>query len=115
MAVLNNLDATKNRFVKVHDAVITQNKIIEVAKKVNGEPGNVEETTTDAVREWAYATLKGGKKKEIRPAQMGFLRSGMFAGDEYGSDFTKTGVDNELLRIPVMTDEEVEEIIKRYV
>lgn len=115
VAVLNNIDATKNRIIKVHEAVITQNKIIEVAKKVDRRPWDLKESTTDAVRADAYAKLKSGKQQEIFPAMIGFLMSAIFGGDEYGSDISKVGTDNEEFGIPVMTDEEVEEVIRRYV
>lgn len=115
VAVFNNLDATKNRIIKIHDTVITQNKIIEITKKLNGKSWSLEENTTDASREAAYAKLASGKPEDIGPAMISFLFSAVFGGDEYGADFSKTGTDNELLGIPEFTEEQVEEVVSRYV
>lgn len=114
VGVLQNLDATKNKHVRVHDTVITQNKIIEITKKINGLPWDVKEATLEETRRTAGEKLKSGKQEEIGGAMIMYLMSAVFGGDEYGADFSKEGTDNEVLGVPVMTEEEVEDVVRRY-
>lgn len=61
--VLEHPDETQNRVVRVQDTATTQNKLFEMAKKVVGSGGwNVEEVSTDAVLEKAWAEFNQGKR-----------------------------------------------------
>lgn len=117
LGVFGNLDATKNRHIRVHDAVVSQNQIIEITKKINGLPWETKEASTEESRRVAdeklkSATAPGGNPEEIGGAMIMYLMSAVFGGDEYGADFSKAGTENEVLGVPVMSEKEVEDVVR---
>lgn len=117
VGVLDNLDATRNRDVKVYGTVITQNKIMEIAEKIDGRKWTVKEADLADVRRAAQEKLENanGDMGAIMGAMIMFLAPAVYGGDEYGADFTRGRTDNELLGVPVMSEREVEELVARYV
>ena len=110
VGVLSHPEETKNRFVYVKDADISQQQVLDIVKKV--DPGKTwEEPTlidTADVEKSSYESLAKG---EITvPVMIGFILRAMFGGPEYGGQFVKT--DNELLGVKGKTEAEVEALFK---
>ena len=110
VGVLSHPEETKNRFVYVKDIDISQNQLLEIAKKV--DPGKKwEEPTvieTADVEKSSYESLAKGEY--TMPVMIGFILRALFGPPEYGSQFTKT--DNELLGIKGKTEADVEALFK---
>ncbi|KAI2602056.1 putative oxidoreductase CipA-like protein [Hypoxylon sp. NC1633] len=102
--VLKHPEETKNRNVFVHSALLTQNKVLELSKKLFGSEGWQTTTTeTDALLKKANADLEEGKVDRF-----GFIASIVW-GEGYGSIFEK--VDNELLGIKELDDEGLKNLL----
>ncbi|KAK5447815.1 hypothetical protein LTS15_009314 [Exophiala xenobiotica] len=116
VGVLRNLDATENRHVFVHDAAITQNQLIELAKKIGSDGGGGKGTertwtttsmsTADVERD-AYKALEEG---DLMSATLGFILRACW-GQGFGQDFSDR-LDNDILGIPVMSEEEIEGMMR---
>lgn len=104
VGVLQHPTETANRAVRVHGRVLTQNQLLELAKKALGEQGwSVTESST------ADETKRAWEVFNTNPANVmgwaiGFLKAAIF-GREHSPAFGK--VDNELLGIPSVGDEEI--------
>ncbi len=107
VGILSHPDETKNRSVYIGDLDITQNRLLEIAKKVAPEKKwNPVHTTLDKVLETANQGLAKGDFS-VFPLYI-FVA---LLGDGYGGRFEKK--DNELLGLKGKTEKEVEEIWKR--
>lgn len=107
VGVLRNLDATKNRAVYIHDTVITQNKMIAIAEAADGKKWTTTEQNVDEVVKEAYDELKKPNPNYMS-AMIGFLMEAIFQNP---ADFTDK-LDNELLGLPVMNEQQVENVVK---
>ncbi|KAH8903573.1 NAD(P)-binding protein [Coniochaeta sp. PMI_546] len=108
-AVLLHPDETKNRVVKVHDAAPTLKTLLATVQKAVGEDGWT--VTTPSVEEAlanAWTGVKAGKFDF--PTIFGFIVAAS-QGDGYGGLLEDT--DNDLLDIPVKTDEEVRALVEK--
>ena len=113
VGVLSHPEETKNRFVYVKDIDISQNQLLEIARKV--DPGKTWEeplyVDTAELEKSAYENLAKG---EVTPSvMMAFLSRAMFGPPEYGGRFTKS--DNELLGVKVKTEADVEALLKELI
>lgn len=110
VGILGHLEETKNRFVYVKDIDISQNQLLEIAKKI--DPGKTWEepiiVDTAELEKKSYESLAKGEVTP--PVMMGFLFRAIFGPPEYGGQLTKT--DNELLGIKGMTEADVEALLK---
>lgn len=110
VGVLSHPEETKNRFVYVKNIDISQNQLLDIAKKLN--PGKTwEEPTlidTAETEKSSYASLAKGDFS--MPVMFAFLFRALFGPPEYGSRFTKT--DNELLGVKEKTEADVEALLK---
>ncbi len=113
VAVLDRYCETANRNIFIHDVVITQNELLEMAREVTaagdggGKDWDVVHVDTAQAEADAYETLK----RNPRDPQVfyGFAARGAF-GDGYGGWFQET--DNELLGIDEMDRSQVKEIVR---
>ena len=114
IGVLDHYHETANRMVYIHDVVVTQNKLLDMAKEVTAGDGGKEWTTsyvdTSRAEAEAYAALKQSRK-DLK-VFYGFAVRGGF-GEGYGGHFLKT--DNELLGIKEMEMDQVKEFVRRCV
>lgn len=107
--VLAHSVETENRTVKVHDVATTQNKLFVMAKKARGPDGwTVENRSVEAMLGKSWADFKQGKHE--LPTKLGFIVAAS-CGQGFGGHFEKT--QNELLDIPEMTDDQVQEVVNR--
>lgn len=110
VGVLSNPEETKNRFVYVKDIDISQNQLLEIAKKV--DPGKKWEEPLDIdTAELEKSSYEGVAKGDYSPAVMyAFIFRAIFGPPEYGARFSQT--DNELLGIKGKTTADVEALLK---
>ncbi|KAE8447858.1 hypothetical protein EG329_010087 [Mollisiaceae sp. DMI_Dod_QoI] len=109
VGVLSHYDETKNRSVYIQSRTVSQNHLLELAKKVAPEktwnPVNV--STADVKKNSDEKLSKG----EITQAVMvGYIFVSIF-DEAYGGRFEK--LDNDLLGVPQATDADVEAILKK--
>ena len=105
--VLKHAEETKNRDVFVHEAVVTQDQLAALS----GKKWEAEDLSTDVLETEAYAEL-GKEQPNFASAMFGFIKRAIW-GEGYGGEFTK--VDNELLGISMMSEREIEQLVKEYV
>jgi len=108
VGVINNLDATKNRAVRYHNGVFSQNKLIDMFKKIDGKDWTTEQASTAEIEKGAYEALEKGENIEM--AMLDFIRRAAFS-KEHEPAFTGK-LDNEILGVKEMTHEEVVEMLK---
>jgi hypothetical protein len=110
VGVLEHYDETKNRAIYVQDAVVTQNKLLAIAKKYS--PGKVwEPVHIDLAEMKADSDVKVDEGTYDICTLYSYLFVALFQ-EGYGGRFERT--DNELFGIQEMTEEEIEEIVKAY-
>lgn len=112
VGVLKNLEATRNRAVYVHDAVVTQQQLIDIVKKLDGKDWSTTSADTDAITKDSYEELKR-ENPNVTKAMLGFIRQALW-GKENGGDFSGKA-DNQLLGIPVLNQTEVEQVMEEFV
>lgn len=110
VGVLSHPEQTKNRFVYVKDIDISQNQLLEIAKKV--DPAKIwEEPTIIDTAELEKSSYESLAKGQVTPpVMMAFLFRIMFGPREYGGCLSKT--DNELLGVKGKTMADVEALMK---
>lgn len=103
---LKNPDATKNRVVHIHDIVLTQARMLEIAKKLT--PGEKwTETSLDPQVELQKHLAELGVGEVTMEKMIGVLKAAVYGG-EYKAWYDN--VDNELLGLGFMSDKEFEEM-----
>jgi len=108
--VLQHLEQTANRSVRLHGTGMTQNRLLEIAKRVvGGEGWEVTESDCETIRKESYANF------EKEPANwlgwgIGFLKVAIY-GEGFGGDFTEEN-DNALLGVTELDEKAVEELIR---
>ncbi|KAL2869569.1 aromatic alcohol reductase [Aspergillus lucknowensis] len=103
-AALRKPAETKNRVVHVHDIVLTQRKILEIAKKI--VPGK---TWTEAGAVDSEPELQGflerARTEGMKPEFIFGIFKNMLLGKRYASAYKS--VDNELLGLGLKSEEDV--------
>ncbi|KAH8746157.1 hypothetical protein F5882DRAFT_342250 [Hyaloscypha sp. PMI_1271] len=110
VGVLEHYDETKNRAIYVQDAVVTQNKLLAIAKKYL--PGKVWEPVHVDLAE---IKAESDAKFEQGTYDISTLYSYLFVAifqENYGGRLERT--DNDLFGLQEMTEEEIEEVVKAY-
>lgn len=107
VGVLTHFEETKNRAVYIEDLHTTQNKFIEIAKKVAPEKKwELTHVNLDDVKKAADEKLAKGDMS----AMIEYLWPAIY-GEGYGGLFTN--LDNELLGVPGdKTDADIEAILR---
>lgn len=102
-------EETKNRVVKFSDIGITQNKLLEIAKKVAPKKEwKPQAITTEAVLNSSNENLAKGDMN----AMVGFILVAIF-NENYGGYWPEEN-DNKLLGLPGKTEADVEEIFRQF-
>ncbi|KAK7740632.1 hypothetical protein SLS62_011074 [Diatrype stigma] len=112
IGVLSHPEETKNRSVFIHNAVVSQNKLLALAKKADpSKSWEVVSTKLDDVVAEAYSRLSKG----ILDAQtfIPFLYRAIF-DPAYGGNFTGF-TDNALLGVKEFSEEELFEVVNKAV
>ncbi|KAJ3531398.1 hypothetical protein NM208_g8893 [Fusarium decemcellulare] len=102
---LKKPEATKNRNLLIHDIVLSQAKVLALAKKHSPPGTQWTETRIDAAKEFEQS-LENLKKDPTDFHLVLPLLKATILGGNYRAAFTD--VDNELVGLPLLTDEEFE-------
>ncbi|KAL6251738.1 hypothetical protein RBB50_001948 [Rhinocladiella similis] len=105
-------EETKNRTIRVHETIITQKKIIDIAKRLDPAEWTYEAVDTEEVKNQAFEVLSSGKVEGIHAAMLNFLLSAIF-GEGYGGEFVST--ENEILGVPLLDEAGVEKVVAQYI
>jgi hypothetical protein len=109
VSVLTHYEETKNRGVYIHDIAISQKRLVQLAKKVKPELAwTSEPASTAKLAAKSDAALAMGDYNFGN--MIPYLYQSIWA-EGYGGYYQKT--DNELLGIPVMTEDDVVAVIKK--
>lgn len=110
VGILKHYEETKNRAVYIQDAVISQNKLLAIAKKHmpggDWEPQYVDLEEVKAESDEKFAGGSYGVYTLYSYLFVALFKQG------YGGRLEKT--DNELFGIREMSEEEVEEVVKKH-
>ncbi|CAG9985881.1 unnamed protein product [Clonostachys byssicola] len=98
-------DKTKNRNLFIHDVVLTQAKVFALAKKYSPPGVQWTETRLDAKQEFEQA-LKNLEKDPTDFNLIFPLLKASLLGGQFRAAYPQ--VDNELVGLPLLTDEELE-------
>ena len=110
VGVLTHPEETKNRFVYINDIDISQNRLLEIAKKVD-HAKKWEEPIHASTVEMEKASNESLAKGQITQQVMAsYVFRALFGPLEYGARFVKD--DNELLGVKGKTETDVEAIFK---
>ncbi|KAI8317226.1 hypothetical protein K4K59_009980 [Colletotrichum sp. SAR11_240] len=103
--VLKSPEATRNRNIKVHELVVTQRQLYELAKKYS--PPGTEWKEIELEGEAAFAeALNGVKEDPYNEGKiMGAIKAGVLSG-RYENAYEQ--VDNELVGVPFLTEADLE-------
>ncbi|KAI7471988.1 hypothetical protein KC351_g11864 [Hortaea werneckii] len=110
VGVLQRLEQTANRSVRLHGTGLTQKRLLEIAKRVVGTEGwEVTESNCETILKESYANF------EKEPANwlgwgIGFLKVAIY-GEGFGGDFREKN-DNALLGVTELDEKAVEELIR---
>ena len=107
---LEHEEETRNRGVYIQDIAISQNKVLEIAKKLDPDAEWELEHADTAEMERVAAEVARRKDPDMASMYGSIFRM-YFGGAEYGMPFKK--LDNELLGIKGMTESDLEELIKQ--
>ncbi|KAL7933089.1 hypothetical protein V8C35DRAFT_322518 [Trichoderma chlorosporum] len=111
VAMIKHLDESKNRHVYIHDAVLTQNKLIDLAKSVDNKDWKLTYVNSAVVSENAHVEFEK-TDSDVTKGLMPLLHISVL-GKGYGGDFSGH-LDNKLLGIKSMSDEELRNVIAKY-
>ncbi|KAF5008655.1 hypothetical protein FDECE_5067 [Fusarium decemcellulare] len=105
---LKNPEATKNKNLFIHDALLTQNKVLALAKEAS--PG-MQWTVTfiDGKADYKRALNSSIANPTELEAVFPLLKASLLSGP-YNSGYQK--VDNELVGLPLMTDEQLKKLFE---
>ncbi|KAF7187616.1 Pinoresinol reductase 1 [Pseudocercospora fuligena] len=107
--ILKHPEETKNRTVYIQTALITQNKILNIAKKLKPDVKiDAEDVKIADVEKNAYEALQQGGDR-IGEAMFGFIKVSIM-DPECGANWSSKN-DNALLGIEDATDEDLEKIV----
>ncbi|KAJ6123989.1 hypothetical protein N7471_011306 [Penicillium samsonianum] len=104
---LKNAAATKNRLVSVHDIVLTQNKVLNLARKYSGPDVKWIENPVDAAAE-LETILENTKQGDLDLFKTLALLKAALLGGKFEAEF-KT-LDNDLVGVRPLSDDEFEKI-----
>ncbi|KAH7159273.1 hypothetical protein DER46DRAFT_686656 [Fusarium sp. MPI-SDFR-AT-0072] len=98
-------EETKNRNLFIHETVLTQAKVLAIAKKYSPPTVQWTETNVDGQKELEQSLESFSKDLTNFNLIFPLLRATLLSG-KYRAAYTK--VDNELVGVPLLTDEELE-------
>jgi hypothetical protein len=106
--ILKRPNETTNRTVYVSEVILTQNKLLEIARKTKPEvEWKTSRAKSSALLQESLEAFAAGDFSH--PVVMKLLSATAFAGDRYGAAYDRT--DNELLGIGSITEVELERLV----
>jgi hypothetical protein len=108
VGILNRPGETSNRILRVSQAILTQNKVLTIAKDMKPEISwEITPVKTSEMMQEALAAFAAGDFSH--PIILKFVISTVFAGDRYGAAYDAT--DNALLGVEELTEEELRKMV----
>ncbi|KAL3478297.1 hypothetical protein BJX99DRAFT_256622 [Aspergillus californicus] len=106
--IFKNFEAAKNKIVRASEAVLTQNKVLAIAKEVRPYiKWEVSTVQASAVLKEGLDVFSAGDFSI--PVTMKILTGTAFAGDIYGGAYDET--DNELLSVKELTEGDLNDLV----
>ncbi|KAF1809825.1 NAD(P)-binding protein [Eremomyces bilateralis CBS 781.70] len=106
--ILKNLEATKNRVVKVSEVILTQNQLLKIAERLRpGDNWEISKVAASAVLKEGLDELSAGDFSSS--AIFKVINGTGLAGETYGSAYDET--DNELLGVKELTEEDLKKFV----
>jgi hypothetical protein len=107
-AILENPGATKNRVVKISQAILTQNQLLKIAQAMRpDDKWEINKIASDAVMQEGLDELQAGKFS--MDAVYKVIKGSALSGEKYGSAYDEN--DNELLGVKELTKKDVEKLV----
>ncbi|KAE8452548.1 hypothetical protein EG329_000451 [Mollisiaceae sp. DMI_Dod_QoI] len=107
-AILKNSDATKNKVLHTSEVIVTQNKVLAIAKELKPEINwDTTKVQTSAMLKEGLEQLSAGDFS--MPVLMKLIGATALGGDAYGSAYDET--DNELLGIKELTEADLKQLV----
>jgi len=111
--IFKNFEATKNRIVKTSEIIITQNRLLRIAKDlrpdIKWELSKI--PASELLKDGLDNFKPGGYAEQSGPVIMKIIMGTAFAGDKYGGVYDET--DNELLGVEELTEEDLKKLVAR--
>lgn len=109
VGILRHPEETKNRAVYIQSTAISQNELLEIAKKVKpGFEPQVQHMATEQTLKDSYAAMEKGDMSVM----LNFILISCFADDGHGNDWTEYS-DNKLLGIEELSRADLEELVAK--
>ncbi len=106
--ILSNLEATKNKVVRVSQVIVTQKEVLKIAQELKPEiQWDITKVATTVLLQEGLDAVRAGDYS--MPTLMKVLAGTVFAGDRYGSAYDET--DNQLLGVKELTKEDLTKLI----
>ncbi|KAH9204258.1 hypothetical protein DL95DRAFT_377111 [Leptodontidium sp. 2 PMI_412] len=106
--ILKHPKETSNRMLRISEAILTQNKLLAIAKELKPEI-TWKTTLVDTSEMMKEALASFGAGDFSPPVFMKFLGSTVFAGNRFGAAYDVT--DNELLGVEALSDESLKKLV----
>jgi NmrA-like family len=111
VTVLSRYEDTNNRMLRIQEGVVTQNQLIDIAKKL-GKTGSWDTKVVDTAQLESAGHDELGKAEPDPNWRYLFIKRGIW-GDGFGGEFAATA-DNKVLGIKEMSGSEIEEVVKKF-
>lgn len=112
LGVISHQDETANRIVYVQSTLVTQNRLIEYAREIDGIQWGTSIKSTEEVKQESFLELTKDSGRDIEVAMLGFCILASWT-PEYGCDFSNH-LDNQLLGVKGMSQDEVKSLVRSY-
>lgn len=110
LGIIEHQNETANRIVYIQSARVTQNRLLQYAKEVDGEQWVIRFKNTEAVKRECYEELAKGPQGDVDVAMLGFCILASWTV-EYGCDFS-SHLDNDLLGVKMLDETELKGLMK---
>ena len=110
-AALKKPEETENRFLQIHNVLVSQNRMLDLARELRPQrKWEVEHKNTTDLERASWDAFHAGDRSPM--AEMGFFVSASFGDDTSGHFKT---VDNSLLGVNMFSDDELKGFLARYI
>ena len=109
LGIIEHQQETANRLVYVHSALVTQHKLMQVVKEVDGKDWTTTYKDTEELRRESLVELAKGTEAIVGSAMLGFCFCGSMSS-AYGCDFSDR-LDNELLGVKELQEGELRTLV----
>ncbi|KAI9708627.1 MAG: hypothetical protein M1820_003845 [Bogoriella megaspora] len=109
VGTLKHPEETRDRAVFVQSTTISQKQILEIAGRVKGKAYETTEWNTEELWRDGLEGLQKGDRSKL----FGLLKVAIW-GENVGSVFDQSKLDNELFGVKELSEKELEEVVAKY-